>query len=290
MNKNRLSLKSFFILSFLLFGLESFSQGIRFPYDGTPAKVRDYPKLDTSLVRIKYRMLFVKDVENPDKKTENTMMLQIGNELSKYSDFHRYLSDSLWNALANKKKPISEVRSEVINYREGTLKMNIFKNYPKGKITTIDRIPFDTYTFEEEMESPDWALESDTLTVCGYTCKKATTTYFGRNYTAWYAPEIPISDGPWKFFGLPGLILKVEDDREHYSFECIAIEKPAWGSIIYDTGLMPFGITKERFYKRLKEYYDNPAAMVEGTGLVLSPLPKSARKARPYNPIELSEE
>ncbi len=53
---------------------------------------------------------------------------------------------------------------------------------------------------------------------------------------------------------------------------------------------MPFGITKERFYKRLKEYYDNPAAMVEGTGLVLSPLPESARKARPYNPIELSEE
>ena len=289
MNKNRLSLKSFFILSFLLLGLESFSQGIRFPYDGTPAKVRDYPKLDTSLVRIKYRMLFVKDVENPDKKTENTMMLQIGNELSKYSDFHRYLSDSLWNALANKKKPISEVRSEVINYREGTLKMNIFKNYPKGKITTIDRIPFDTYTFEEEMESPDWALESDTLIVCGYTCKKAITTYFGRNYTAWYTPEIPISEGPWKFFGLPGLILKVEDDREHYSFECISIEKPTWGSTIYTRESKPFDVPKKRFYELQKKFHDNPAAMVEGTGLILSPLPESARRARPYNPIELSE-
>ena len=290
MNKNRLSLKSFFILSFLLFGLKSFGQGIRFPYDGTPAKVRNYPNLDSVLLRIKYRMLYVKDVEAPERKTENTMLLQIGKKLSKYSDFHRYLSDSLHNVLAEKKTPISEARSEVINYRVKTLKLNIYKNYPKGKITTVDRIPFDTYTFEEEMESPDWALESDTLTVCGYTCKKATTTYFGRNYTAWYAPEIPVSDGPWKFFGLPGLILKVEDDREHYSFECIAIEKPTWGSTIYTKTSNPFSITKERFYKRLKEYYNNPAAMMEGTGLVLSPLPESARKTRPYNPIELSEE
>lgn len=139
------------------------------------------------------------------------------------------------------------------------------------------------------MESPDWTLESDTLIVCGYTCKKAITTYFGRNYTAWYTPEIPISEGPWKFFGLPGLILKVEDDREHYSFECISIEKPTWGSTIYTRESKPFGITKERFYKRLKEFNDNPAAMVEGTGLILSPLPESARRARPYNPIELSE-
>ena len=290
MNKNRLSLKSFLIFSFLLFAMSFYSQRIRFPYDPTPAEEINRPVIDTSLVRIQYLMLYVKDVENPDKKTENTMMLQIGNELSKYFDYSRFISDSLYNVLAEKKTAKSEVSTQVINQQLGSLPLEIFKNYPKGKITTIDRVPLETYTFEEDMESPDWTLESDTLTVCGYTCKKATTTYFGRNYTAWYAPEIPISDGPWKFFGLPGLILKVEDDREHYSFECIAIEKPAWGSIIYDTGLMPFGITKERFYKRLKEYYDNPAAMVEGTGLVLSPLPESARKARPYNPIELSEE
>lgn len=277
------------LLSFLIVGMEAFSQRVRLAYDPTPAKVINRPVIDTSLVRIKYRMLYVRDVENPDKKTENIMILQIGNELSKYFDFARYQTDSLHNVLAEKKTAKSEVGTQVINQSMGSIKLSVYKNYPKGKISTVDYVPFDTYTFEEEMNSPDWALESDTLTVCGYTCKKATTTYFGRNYTAWYAPEIPISDGPWKFFGLPGLILKVEDDREHYSFECIAIEKPTWGSTIYTRTSKPFGITKERFYKLQKEYYDNPAAMVEGTGLVLSPLPESARKARPYNPIELSE-
>ena len=289
MNKKHQTLFLILLLSYLIVGMEAYSQRIRFPYNPTPAEEINRPVIDTSLVRIQYLMLYVKDIEAPDKKTENTMMLQIGNELSKYSDFHRYLSDSLWNTLAKKKKAISEVRSEILNYRAGTLPLEIFKNYPKGKIKTIDRVPLETYTFEEEMESPDWTLESDTLIVCGYTCKKAITTYFGRNYTAWYTPEIPISEGPWKFFGLPGLILKVEDDREHYSFECISIEKPTWGSTIYTGTSKPFGITKERFYKLLKEFNDNPAAMVEGTGLVLSPLPESARRARPYNPIELSE-
>ena len=289
MKKKHQPFFSILLFSFLIFGMSSYSQEMRFPYNPTPAKVINLPVIDTSLVRIKYRLLYVKDVENPDRKTENTMMLQIGKELSKYFDYSRFISDSLYNVMDEKKTPISEVSTQVINQSMGSIKLSVYKNYPKGKITTVDRVPFDTYTYEEEMESPDWSLERDTLTICGYTCKKATTTYFGRNYAAWYTLEIPISDGPWKFFGLPGLILKVEDDREHYSFECIAIEKPTWGSTIYTRESKPFGITKERFYKRLKEFNDNPAAMVEGTGLVLSPLPESARKSRPYNPIELSE-
>ena len=289
MNKKHPSLLSLLLVSFLLFGMQASSQTVRLSYDATPAKVINHPVLDSTLIRVQYRILYVKDVAKPDKKTENIMLLQIGKELSKYFDFARYQSDSLHNALAEKKTPRSEVGTVVVNTMLGSLPINIFKNYPKGKITTIDRVPHDTYKFEEEMDSPNWSLERDTLTVCGYTCKKAATTYFGRNYTAWYAPEIPISDGPWKFFGLPGLILKVEDDREHYSFECIAIQKPTWGDPIYTRSTKPFGITKKRFYERLKDFNDNPTAIIEGTGLVLSPLPELARKARPYNPIELSE-
>ncbi len=34
-----------------------------------------------------------------------------------------------------------------------------------------------------------------------------------RTITAWYAPEIPISQGPGEYWGLPGLILEVNDGR-----------------------------------------------------------------------------
>lgn len=50
--------------------------------------------------------------------------------------------------------------------------------------------------------------------------------YFrGRSYVAWFTMDIPIENGPWKFAGLPGLILKVYDDKKLYDFECVKIEK-----------------------------------------------------------------
>ena len=43
----------------------------------------------------------------------------------------------------------------------------------------------------------------------------------GRIWTAWFAPEIKTSDGPYKFLGLPGLILKLEDDKGDYRFSFV---------------------------------------------------------------------
>lgn len=43
----------------------------------------------------------------------------------------------------------------------------------------------------------------------GYICTKAIARFRGRNYIAWFTPQIPLPYGPWKLIGLPGLILKV---------------------------------------------------------------------------------
>ena len=58
-----------------------------------------------------------------------------------------------------------------------------------------------------------------------YVCNKATVKLEGREYTAWYTSEIPISDGPYKFWGLPGLILKIADTQNHYEFLLESFEK-----------------------------------------------------------------
>jgi GLPGLI family protein len=54
----------------------------------------------------------------------------------------------------------------------------------------------------------EWELLSDTMTILNQVCFAAKTRFRGRNYKVFYAPSIPLSDGPWKFGGLPGLILK----------------------------------------------------------------------------------
>ncbi len=61
--------------------------------------------------------------------------------------------------------------------------------------------------------------------MAGYTCQKATTRYEGRDYVAWFAPKIPISDGPYKFSGLPGLIVEIADTKEYYRFELTGLSK-----------------------------------------------------------------
>lgn len=69
-----------------------------------------------------------------------------------------------------------------------------------------------------------WEVTNKSKEILGYQCLEAKTHFRGRDYTAYYSPELPISDGPWKFNGLPGLILEVksEDGRVHY--EAVKLE------------------------------------------------------------------
>ena len=59
-----------------------------------------------------------------------------------------------------------------------------------------------------------------------YTCKKATTHFRGRDYIAWFTTDIPIVAGPWKFNGLPGLVIDIEDTRRQVKLYIEKIEYP----------------------------------------------------------------
>ena len=74
-----------------------------------------------------------------------------------------------------------------------------------------------------EIINHKWKLENEISNINGNKCKKATCTLFGRNWTAWYSIKHPIPFGPYKFFGLPGLIIKIEDDTQSYKFEVTSI-------------------------------------------------------------------
>ena len=73
--------------------------------------------------------------------------------------------------------------------------------------------------------SQKWTLTDDTATVLGHQCQKAVCHWRGRDFEAWFAPDIPIRRGPWLFGGLPGLILKIYDKDRHYTFEAVSIKR-----------------------------------------------------------------
>lgn len=81
----------------------------------------------------------------------------------------------------------------------------------------------DTY-WVDSLFPMKWKLLSKRIIFKGKEVREATTFFRGRFYTAYYDPNIPISDGPYKFGGLPGLIVKLYDEEHNWDFELESIE------------------------------------------------------------------
>ncbi len=116
----------------------------------------------------------------------------------------------------------------------------------------------DNFYYKQADQSIDWQItDRDTMTVCGYVCKKATASYAGRNWTAWFAEDLPISCGPWKLSGLPGLILSAYDSDNYFKFTCVGMEQ---------VSILPWKIdskgyikcTNEEYQKQLRLFADDP--------------------------------
>ena len=85
----------------------------------------------------------------------------------------------------------------------------MYKDFIKNYMFSEENIFTKVFDVKDELNVFKWNIETDTLTILNYKCRKASLTFRGREYIAYFSEEIPISDGPWKFNGLPGLILKV---------------------------------------------------------------------------------
>jgi GLPGLI family protein len=221
----------------------------------------------------KIRCYYILAKKKPEDKTPyrvDTMLLDIGSEVSRFYDPARLSRDSTISNLFNpaNKGNIKEMnvfkgdQAGKVTNMPGTLGSNategesyqILKD-KKGSITVFDYVSnmSPKLRYEENLGKLDWQLEDGTDTIATYVCQKATLKFRGRNYTAWFTPDIPVSDGPWKFSGLPGLILKVEDADQLYSFTMIGMIQPKDPLPILIEKTDYLKITKEDYNKQIKK-------------------------------------
>lgn len=94
---------------------------------------------------------------------------------------------------------------------EKSITLYIEKSNAEGHLTVYDHIAGGSYRYAELMDEIVWQIEEDSVKkILGFDCIMAVSDYHGRRWTAWFAPDIPISDGPWKLRGLPGMILQAD--------------------------------------------------------------------------------
>lgn len=105
--------------------------------------------------------------------------------------------------------------------------MYVVKSFANGKQKHYDTSGLEKYVYEESVPSQDWQTTDSSKVILGYECFMATTDYHGRKWIAWFSPEIPVQNGPWKFDGLPGLILEVSADGNQYGFIATGIQQSA---------------------------------------------------------------
>ena len=79
---------------------------------------------------------------------------------------------------------------------------------------------------EPNLPKIDWKITSEAKKIGRFSCSKASATFRGRTYIAWFTTEIPIPTGPWKLHGLPGLILEAQDEKAEYKYTFQSIEIP----------------------------------------------------------------
>ena len=187
------------------------------------------PVLDRAHMKCLYRYVYTFDTLKNESR-DDLLILQIGKEVSKCYSYYTFQCDSLrrtpdgakvWSELFRRATEKDGIYGDFPHVRMSTY---VYKNYPTGQMTITDQISLQDYCYVDSLHAQTWTMGDSTREVLGYTCQQAMADFRGRRWTAWFAMDIPISDGPWKLGGLPGLILEAYDEGQQHVFTAVGLE------------------------------------------------------------------
>lgn len=241
--------------------------------------------LDTTRFAVSYRMLYQQRPEN-EHPMEDLLLLQVGRNVTKFYSYKTWQTDSLVRVT-----PPEQVMANLGSFHGGVRDV-LFRDRKAGRLTHTDQIGMDHLLYTEPLPAIDWELTDGEQTILGYACRRATCTFRGRSYEAWYAPEIAVSAGPWKFGGLPGLILAIKDDAGVLDLEATGVEQRV--EPIRKTDRNYLKTNRKKYLDLKQKAMTDPVGYLTGNSNVRmtiknedgSPVNPSDL-VRGYNPIEL---
>ncbi|MCD1117182.1 GLPGLI family protein [Chryseobacterium turcicum] len=223
------------ILSILITGL-SFAQSNQFVYE------------------YKFKM----DSLNRNQSEVENMVLQTSPKGSKFYSQVKAVYDSTMTATFKNANATQQTHFDFTKLIQSKVSTEVIKTYPDYKRTLKKEISSNQLLINNDKKL-DWKISKEKSKVLGYDVQKATTTLYGRKWSVWFAPEIPIQDGPHEFFGLPGLILKAEDSKGDHIFTLVGTKKTEVNSDeIINKKTREIAINEEKFRKIWTEYKKDP--------------------------------
>lgn len=229
---------------------------------------------------------------NPNHIVQELFTFQISQDKAFFISENKLKFDSIF---------ISQFKTNKTN-----IDMRNFPNKPTSKFLIIQTSDGSNYyerigrsvLFYNSPIIKDWKLSTENKKINGIECKKAEVRYKGRDWTAWYSTALPFPYGPYKFNGLPGLIIKITDKTGDYDFELVkSVASSNLKGMTVSVNKMHYEkakqVTKSELIQARKNFRENIKYELENTGTTFSNKIErnriDERDKKGYNPIELED-
>lgn len=213
--------------------------------------------------RFLYEYKSIPDSLHRDNIESELMALDVSEKFSKFYSYNNYKYDSI--SKSNIDKEISDSDLKIKKSKNSYI---IIKDYPDFTISLISRIGQTKYNVKDE-RTLKWNILSENDVLGNFKIQKAETKFAGRKWMAWFTTEIPIQEGPYKFRGLPGLILKISDNTNSHSFVLVGIQKLNNINSKTDNFVFDFGtnqnISQEKYKQILEGFRKDPNKAIRQT-------------------------
>ena len=219
--------------------------------------------------RFFYELTF-KPKKGIDSLQKTVMILDVTDKKSLYRDYLTVSQDSVLKIEVEKMQKAGVFKDLSKTFQMPKFAYKITKEYPTMKVNFSERMLNSVFGYNEEPKF-NWKISNDKQKIGEYEAQKATTEFGGRKWTAWFTESIPFPDGPYKFSGLPGLIVKIEDAEKNFSWVLTA-NKPLkeFEELSYSEKLSAqFGarndvtiINRDKFESSFEEYKKDPFASI----------------------------
>ena len=188
-------------------------------------------KPDTARVLVHYKFTHVRDTADRALPYTENMVLLVGKTASVYKSYDGMVADEQFRKAYIKAAANSPDGHMDINRSGAGLRPQYYQ-YPNAqKLLTKDYVFVTEYLIAGQMPAINWKISGDTATFGGLHCQKATCHFKGRDYIAWFCPDLPLHTGPWELNGLPGVIVDAHDTKNEVIFQFDGVEKAVFTEI-----------------------------------------------------------
>ena len=207
--------------------------------------------------RFIYEYKFISDSTNVEDVKTEMMFLDTTKDGSKYYSYTVFNADSAMKVNLEKQLAATGSINITSDMRKGEVRYSVTKTYPDYKINLHRRLGMDKYKISEDRKI-NWKISSEKEKIGEWNAQKAEADFAGRHWIAWFSTEIPIQDGPYKFQGLPGLIVKIEDKNGSHKLELKGIKNIQGDLDINVFEAREIAVNSKQFHKVIKDYENDP--------------------------------